>query len=445
MHGASTALSDFDAAIRSLEVSTNPTLSNKDGGSGSSEDSVAARRCNCVATRHPLQTAAPNCQSCGKVICVKEGLGPCTSCGAPLLSPAEVQAMIKELRAERGREKMAADREAHRRVDVNMAGSKNKMGAAVTNSSAYAHPQMIAGQTKWGGDNAGFVSLAEAAKVAEAQNQTAEAKARAHRDKLLSYQAQNAQRTTVRDEAADFDVGDAMANGGEGGGGPTSRNLWATPEERARELRRQQKVLREMEWNARPEYEKRQQVLSIDVTGRKVFRKVVAAERPPTPKSDEDGEGNDEYGRGGSGAAILTDADGNKRTAAGGAFSKNPLLGHLIKPVYDAKSRAKAAAESEKKNEKNKDKDKGKDASKGKGKGKVESGKEETGSSSKNDDNDSENAAPLPGRGDDPNAASRWRRVQDDLNNNEAVILDGGVYGKVVPPTIVVGDEPDCG
>lgn len=453
MHGAATALSDFDAAIRSLEVSTNPTLANaKDG-----EDSVATRRCNCVATRHPLQMAAPNCQSCGKVICVKEGLGPCTSCGSPLLSPAEVQAMIKELRAERGREKMVADREAHRRIDVNYGGGKNRGGNAMTLAQHASGPHMVAGHTKWGGDDDGFVSLADAAKATETQVQTAEAKARAHRDKLLAFQAQNAQRTTVRDEAADFDVGDAMASGGDGDT-PTSRNLWATPEERARELRRQQKLLREMEWNARPEYEKRQQVLSIDVTGRKVFRKTVVVDRPPTPKSDEDEDNiNDEYGYGGKGAAILTDADGNKdtgasRTSGGGAFSKNPLLGHLIKPVYDAESRAKAAEKEKTEKEKEKQKAKGKDKEKNKenkekdgnkGKGKAEGSKEEAASSSSNV---ASKSSALAGRRDNPNASSRWRRVQDDLENNEAVILDGGIYGAGVPKsTLPVGDEPECG
>ncbi len=378
MHGAAGVLADFDAAIQSLELTTNPTL----GGDSTSVEAVAARRCNCVGTRHPLQTAAPNCLSCGKVVCVKEGLGPCTFCGTPLLAPADVQAMIRELRAERGREKMAADREAHRRPDT-VGGGK-------------AHPHMVAGVTKWGGDDDGFVSLAAAAAQQQQQQQSAsrgggggpseEEKARAHRDKLLAFQAQNAQRTTVRDEAADFDVGaamDAVGNGGGSGGvglGP-GHNMWASPEERARELRRQQVLLREMEWNARPEYEKRQQVLSIDVTGRKVFRKVVAAERPRSPpkksESDEDEDEDREYGYR---STALAGTDGNKH---GGAFSRNPLLGRLIKPAY---------------------------AADGSGSGDSSGTK-------------------LAGRRDNPAAASRWRRVQDDLADNEAVILDGGVYG----------------
>ncbi len=108
MHGASTALSTLDAAIRSLEISTNSTLLLP----------AKERACSCMATLHPLLTSAPNCLNCGKIICVKEGLGPCTFCGTPLLSAVEVQGMIRELREERGKEKLLEDNKAHKRADV---------------------------------------------------------------------------------------------------------------------------------------------------------------------------------------------------------------------------------------------------------------------------------------------------------------------------------------
>lgn len=246
--------------------------------------------------------------------------------------------MIRELKDERGREKQAANREAHKRADVASA------------PRPFTKPRT------------GFEEVDEA-----------EAKAREHRDKLLNFQAQNARRTTVRDEAADFDVSGAM--GGMGG------SMWASPEERAKELKRQQKLLREMEWNARPDYEKREQVVSIDLVGGKVVKKMMARERLVTPPEE------DEDGRGG----VLEDIDANARSAAGGAFSKNPLLGGMIKPVYDLKGKGVA----------------------------------------------------LEGRKD---RATRWRRVQDDFDDNEAVILDGGVYGgKDVAATGSTGDGPGCG
>ncbi|KXJ89062.1 putative zinc finger motif, C2HC5-type-domain-containing protein [Microdochium bolleyi] len=342
MHGASTALSDLDSAIRKLEMTTNPTQGSDD----------ATRRCNCVAARHPLLAAAPNCLSCGKVVCVKEGLGPCTFCGTPILSSSEVQLMIRELKAERGREKMAADRDAHRRPEVSKA------------PAPFSRPR-------------------EGPPSSSATKSEAEARALENRDRLLTFQAQNAQRTTVRDEAADFDVSGVLA----GNGG----NIWASPEDRARELKRQQKIMREMEWNARPDYEKRQQVLSIDLVGGKVVRKMAAVERPQTPE-DEDDE-----------PTVLTDTTGNRGGGAG-TFSRNPLLGNLIKPMI------KPILDT-------------------KGKGPE-----------------------LEGRKD--RARTKWRRVQDDLDNNEGVILDGGAYGcrgaENQTATAAAGggdldDEPGCG
>ncbi|KAL6798308.1 hypothetical protein J3E68DRAFT_284909 [Trichoderma sp. SZMC 28012] len=324
MAGQSTALADLDAAIRSLEITTNPTL----------EKDAKSRKCNCVAARHPLQAAAPNCLSCGKVICLKEGLGPCTFCGTPLLSSDEIQAMVRELKDERGREKMAANAAAHRRADV------------AKTPAPFTPPR---------GLDSDAPSLSEAA-----------AKARDHRDKLLNFQAQNAKRTTVRDEAADFDVSGAM--GGMG-------SMWATPEERAKELKRQQKIMREMEWNARPEYEKRQQVISIDLAGRRVIKTVAPVERPVTPEEDEAQDID---------SGILQETSGNKN--AGGAFSTNPLLGAVMRPIWDAK-----------------------------GKGAEAEGRR--------------------------SRSKGWRRVQDDLDNNEGVILDGGAYGLQA----VGGDEPERG
>ncbi|KAI0889491.1 zf-C2HC5-domain-containing protein [Annulohypoxylon maeteangense] len=327
MHGASTALADLDDAIRVLEMTTNP-------GQGIDD---ADRRCNCVASRHPLLAAAPNCLSCGKVICVKEGLGPCTFCGTPLLTSTEVQLMIRELREERGRERMAADREAHKKAEV----SKKP--------APFSKPREISSE------------------ISEAQ-----AKALENRDRLLGFQAQNARRTTVRDEAADFDISGAMAGAGS--------NIWATPEERARELKRQQKVLREMEWDARPGYEKRRQVVSIDLVGGKVVRKMAAIERPESPEDKTEVSNVSEETSAGRGGGT------------GGAFSRNPLLGPLIRPVFDAK-----------------------------GKGALLEGRDLR--------------------------VIRWRRVQDDLDNNEAVILDGGAYGGHSSQQTIANasEEPTCG
>jgi hypothetical protein len=318
MHGASAALQEFDSAIRALEISTNPSLLDN-----------SKRKCNCIGARHPLLAAAPNCLNCGKVICVKEGLGPCTFCGNPLLSAVEVQDMIGELKAERGQAKMALDNAANRRAEV----SKKPL--------PFSTPR--------NGDT-GLMSPAEA-------------KAKEHRDRLLGFQAQNAKRTTVRDEAADFETP------------MMGLNNWASPVERAKQLKKQQKVLAEQEWNARPDYEKRRQVVSIDLVKGKVVKRMGAVEKPQI-QGHSDSEEEDEV-------LPMSDTSGNK---GGGTFSRNPLLGGLIKPVYHS------------------------------AKGKETEGQRE-----------------------EPKRKT-WRRVQDDLDDNEAIILDGGVYGGESSDRI--GEEP---
>ena len=311
-----------DSAIRALELQTNPSLT----------ANPSSRRCTCLATRHPLLAAAPNCLNCGKIICVKEGIGPCTFCGHPLLSSHEVTAMIDSLRQERGQEKMNLNNQSHRRPDL------------ASTPRPFTNPST--------GTSTPSSSSATADKTLDLAKQ--------HRDKLLAYQAENARRTHVIDEASDFET-------------PTSGlSQWSSPVERAAQLKRQQKVLREQEWNAKPEYEKRRVVVSVDLVGGKVVRRMGEVKRP-TPRDEEDtGEEVDETKE-----HAVTDIAGS------GAFSKNPLLGPLIRPIW-------------------------------KGKG---------------TDTDADAQTGQEGNKENQPYKSAWRRVQDDNDDNESWILDGGVYG----------------
>ncbi|KAK5115121.1 hypothetical protein LTR62_001818 [Meristemomyces frigidus] len=292
MHGASTALSDLDSAIRSLEVQTNPSLS-------MSAVETERRKCNCMATRHPLLDIAPNCLNCGKIICVKQGLGPCTHCGAPLLSSEEIGKVLRVLKDERGDERQKVNNATHKKADVALGKARAFTGRdflAQASTSTSASPLSSAGPST----------------PVESEDEASN-KAKAHRDKLLNYQANNARRTRIHDEAADYDI-------------PTAgTNMWASPAERAQQLKRQQKMLRENEWNARPEYEKRRVVASINVVGGKVVRRMAEVERPDFSQNSQDGaEENDDY-------QIPATAAG--RGDGGGAFSRNPLAAGLIRPL----------------------------------------------------------------------------------------------------------------
>ena len=143
--------------------------------------------------------------------------------------------------------------------------------------------------------------------------------------------------------------------------------MWSSPVERAAQLKRQQKVLREQEWNAKPEYEKRKVVVSVDLVGGKAVRRMGTVEKP------KDEEGDDMEAAAANGNATEGSSSG------GGAFSKNPLMGGLIRPVWKGKGREGTVQE---------------------------------------EGEDKENQP----------RKNTWRRVQDD-DDNEAWILDGGVYG----------------
>ncbi|OXV09810.1 hypothetical protein Egran_02428 [Elaphomyces granulatus] len=290
-------IADLTAAIAALEVSTNP-ISTKN-----------RQRCNCSASIHPLFTPAPNCLNCGKIICSLEGLQPCSFCGSPLLSSTEVQSMIKELRAERGVEKMRAHNDSLQHKSLGQpSSSAGKLEAAV-----------------------------------------------AHRDKLLAFQSQNSQRTRIVDEAADFETPNAAST------------QWMNLSQRALALKRQQQVLREMEEKARPEWEKKSTVMSLDIKGGRVIRTYLSAPNTSTVKEDKPEED------------IHQDLAGDDRdvsNSGSAAFSKNPFLssGGLVRPVW-----------------------------------KAADGKE--------------------GRRAMPTKGQTWRRVRDDNDDNEQWILDGGMHG----------------
>ncbi|KAJ5655141.1 hypothetical protein N7507_007091 [Penicillium longicatenatum] len=293
------SISDLTAAIAALEVSTNPSLSTE------------RRKCACSASIHPLFDPAPNCLNCGKIICALEGLQPCSFCGTSLLSTEEVQSMIRELRNERGQEKMRAHNEG-------------------------VHPD--------GGPRPVSGSGSLASRKLDA--------ARAHRDKLLNFQAHNAQRTKVVDEAADFETPS------------TATTLWMSPAQRALALKKQQRIQRELEEKARPEWEKKKTVMSLDIKGGKVRRVYQSAAVESTPENNE---------------PELLDLDVEESLESSGrhAFSRNPLLaaGGLMRPIWHAPD-GKIAEKSER-----------------------------------------------------PEPKKTWRRVQDDNDDNESWILDGGLHG----------------
>lgn len=330
------SIADLTSAIAALEVATNPMLSSE------------RRKCPCNASIHPLFEAAPNCLNCGKIICTLEGLQPCSFCDSPILSKEQVNSMIRALKDERGVEKMIAH---------NISQSRSGHGTPVFGGTT---PESLSGD----------------------ESSAAAVRARAHRDKLLSFQRENAQRTKIHDEAADYDA--TLTPG---------TTQWMTPTQRAAALKKQQQYLRELEEANKPEWEKKRTVMSMSIKNGKLVR--TFEKQKATAINHEKSTIDDAV-------EIPTEDDQHLSVGGKGGFSDNPLLasGKLIRPIWKSKELD--------------------------GKGKGRNGAEGVESTR--------------------TRSSIWRRVQDDDNDNEKWLLDGGVHGfNSDAITLDDGSRQECG
>lgn len=337
-------IADLTAAIAQLELTTNPTLS--------SEKRKDAAKCNCNGSIHPVFTTAPNCLNCGKIICALEGLQPCGFCGTPLLSTAEVQDMIRTLRVERGNEKQ----KAHNEGQAKFTGSGPGPGPAALSSSSSSSRDEVANQTQEADGDGDPDGTLQAAK--------------AHRDRLLSFQAHNARRTQIHDESADFET---LSPGS---------TQWMSPAQRALALKRQQRIMRELDEKNKPEWERKSMVLSLDVKKGKVVR-MVDSGQAGTMKDEEleAKRAQDILEEEKLQEDILSGEGQDGSGSTGGALGKNPLLskGGLIRPVWRPKV-----------------------------------------------PENHDSAQPGGGR---RKQNQTWRMVQEDDDDNERWILDGGIHG----------------
>ena len=308
-------IADLTSAIAALELATNPTLS------------TDRRTCDCNASLHPLFTTAPNCLSCGKIICSLEGLQPCSFCNSPILTKDQVDSMIRALKEERGQERMTVHNVA-------------------VSSSGKGTPTFGVGR----GGNTPESSGDEASEAAS--------RARAHRDKLLAYQRENAQRTRIRDDAADYDM--TLTSGA---------TQWMSPVQRAMALKKQQQYMREMEEQSKPEWEKKRTVMSMSIRNGKLVRTYESVKTASSVSTQDTEADQDDEPKAAKQAADMADKP---------RLSDNPLLadGKLIRPTWQPAADAKGK-----------------------------------------------------GRADDQRRTNRWRRVQDDDEDNEQWILDGGTHG----------------
>ncbi|KAI8073176.1 putative zinc finger motif, C2HC5-type-domain-containing protein [Gongronella butleri] len=235
------------------------------------------RTCNCQATKHELLTIAPNCLNCGKIICVAEGVGPCTFCGTPVLSKEQQLSLIAEAKKKRAEE-------------------KQKQNQQTSTRKSKATPQVSVG---YASKVSGNIVYAQYDESIEIENRL---RAEQHKEKLLDYQQSSAQRTKVIDQASDF----AM---------PTDEmSPWLSAQERALLLKKQQANMKRLE---QPRASQRR-VLTIDI-GTKQARVETAVDVSSDESDDDDNHADAHQQQ----QAAANSAD---KSHSAGTYARNPLL-----------------------------------------------------------------------------------------------------------------------
>lgn len=264
------SLKDIEAALNELEIE-------KAQESVSLESSSVVKRvCNCMATRHPLFEVAPNCLNCGKIICVKEGLQPCSYCGAELLSEKEKIEIIKILNSEK------------ENLKIKLANSTNKQ--VQEQPSKLSAPKKIkvamsAGGNLWKAQEEALKQIEEESKKQreleqkaleekkELERQLQEIehyertkdvnpdllKAQERLETLLDFQSTGAERTRIIDNASDFEMPDL-----------SSGSMWLSPTERALQLKKQQKQLRKIQLQEKARTGRTKKVMEMVIKDGKV-------------------------------------------------------------------------------------------------------------------------------------------------------------------------------
>lgn len=240
-------LKDIDSALTDLEISFSDADLN-------SSDYVK-RVCNCMATRHPLFDIAPNCLNCGKIICTKEGLQPCSFCGKHLLSFEDRREIIDILQAEKNdleykqnnkhkkiqdHESQDANRPKSRKIKVSVRPGEN-LWVAQDRALKEAELERKKIQDILEKEQKDQEQIKEQEQELKQYERAHDInpdllKAQDRLETLLNFQDTGAERTKIIDRASDYEM-------------PSSNSLsnWLSPVERALHLKKQQKQLRKHE------------------------------------------------------------------------------------------------------------------------------------------------------------------------------------------------------
>lgn len=262
------------------------------------EKSVTKFACSCQGNLHPLFEAAPNCLSCGKIICAREGLHlvRCSFCGTEFI-PLEERLKIVQLLKKEKEELMIESSIKKSATQQQQSNRKNKYSKGLKISSGMGTNlfteqdklfDLVERQRERERKREEVLRNEEEEQRKEMENRKREEiereldpdliEAQERLNKLLYFQDTSAERTKIIDNAADFDISN-------------DSGLWGTAQERALMLKKQQRNLRKWEKLEGERNGKRNKyVVSMDIgpNGKVTMKEVRKSKGKSNAESDDD-------------------------------------------------------------------------------------------------------------------------------------------------------------
>ncbi|CEP63634.1 Rqt4p LALA0_S08e07118g [Lachancea lanzarotensis] len=270
-------LQEIDDVLKVLELESSNTDSTKTA-------------CNCRGTRHPLFEIAPNCLSCGKIICVLEGLhrNNCSFCGAELMTLGERSKIIDALNQEKlelttanvpvaqARPKKSKAYKITSGTGTNLFSEQDRLFQRIEREKEREakRKEVLEGleQTSTAGNK----------EASDLENEDPELRnAQERLEKLLHFQETSDQRTKIIDNASDFSMS-------------CDSNIWGSAQDRALMLKKQQRNIRRWEKLEQERRGKRDKVVMDLVIGKNGKVTMTEAIRPQRTANAGDDESREE-------------------------------------------------------------------------------------------------------------------------------------------------------
>lgn len=257
--------------------------------------------CNCQGNLHPLFEAAPNCLSCGKIICAREGLHlvRCPFCGTefiPLEERLKIVQLLKkekeELLNESSTKKPATQQQqtSHRKkyskglkissgMGTNLFSEQDKLFDLVERQRERERKREEVLRNEEEDQRKEMETMKRQEMERELDPELIEAQDRL--SKLLHFQDTSAERTKIIDNAADFSIS-------------SDSGVWGNAQERALMLKKQQRNLRKWEKLEGERNGKRDKyIVSMDIgpNGKVTMKEVRKGNGKTTADSDDDIDG----------------------------------------------------------------------------------------------------------------------------------------------------------